>query len=79
MSAEELLAALEADEMGRLRWKLCRLFGVAPWSGLGRSLTDTMCLQLAGQWVLDQREQSRGAENPAFDWEKFRKRKGEAT
>lgn len=33
MSAEELLAALEADEMGRLRWKLCRLFGVAPWSG----------------------------------------------
>ena len=43
MMTDRLLSALAADEMGRLRWKLCRLFGVAPWSRLGRALTDEQC------------------------------------
>ena len=80
MMTEQLLSALAADEMGRLRWKLCRLFGVAPWSRLGRGLTDADCLQLAGQWVLDERERRNvapAAGNPAFDMARFRKLKGE--
>lgn len=78
---EQLLAALAADERGRLHWKLCRLFGVAPWSRLGRELSEEMCLVLAGQWVLDERERQQIAApasgNPAFDLERFRKLKGE--
>ena len=80
MMTDRLLSALAADEMGRLRWKLCRLFGVAPWSRLGRALTDEQCLILAGQWVLDEREQREpaapAAGNPAFDPERFRELKG---
>lgn len=80
MITEQLLAALTADEMGRLRWKLCRLFGVAPWSRLGRALTDEQCLVLAGQWVLDIRERREmaapAAGNPAFDPERFRELMG---
>lgn len=79
MSSQELLNSLAEDALGRLRWKLCRLFGVAPWSGLGRALGDEACLEWAGHWVLDLQERETGAQapgNPAFDMERFQVLKG---
>lgn len=78
MKMEKLLETLEGDAVERLRWKLCRLFGVAPWSRLGQSLTEEQCLELAAHWVLDSREQrGQSPENPGFDMDRFRKLKGE--
>lgn len=77
MMAEDLLSVLAEDDLGRLRWKLCRLFGVAPWSRLGQALTEELCLEFAGHWVLDLREQrGQSPENPGFDMARFQKLKG---
>jgi len=76
MTAQELLARTEADDMSRLRWHLCRVFGVAPWSRLAQSLTDEACLALAAHLVLD-RVGAPPSANPNFDPELFEKRKGD--
>ena len=69
MTAEELLERAGSDDLARLRWHLCRLFRVAPWSKLGRSLGDEECLALAAQLVLDRQGTAAqaGARTPHFD------------
>lgn len=81
MTADELLRKAREDDMTRLRWQLCRLFGVAPWSRLGMALKEEECLALTAQWILDREEgtSAMGMENPHFDGELFRMRKGERT
>lgn len=75
MNAEALLRWTVGDDMTRLRWLLCRTFGVAPWSKTGQALTDGACLFWAAQLLLDRGVQSRG-DNPNFDPAVFRARKG---
>lgn len=78
MTAQQLLERVRSDDLARLRWLLCRMFHVAPWSALGRGLRDEDCLVLAAQLVLDRQETAAQGEtgNPNFDVETFRKRKG---
>ena len=78
MTAEELLERAGSDDLARLRWHLCRLFRVAPWSKLGRSLGDEECLALAAQLVLDRQGTAAqgGERNPKFDGAVFLRRKG---
>lgn len=81
MMTEELLRELWGDDMARLRWRICRMFGVAPWSKKGQALSDEMCLEIAAHMVLDRREQqqmgfSESTGNPAFDQQRFLKLKG---
>lgn len=79
MTVEELLHKVREDDMDRLRWRLCRLFGVAPWSRLGLALKGEDCLAFAAQMLLDREEGTLAMEieNPHFDGELFQKRKGE--
>lgn len=78
MTAEEVLKRVRADDLARLRWHLCRMFRVAPWSRLARSLTNEDCLLFAAHMLLDRRDEATptAAENPGFDGELFRIRKG---
>ena len=78
MTAEELLERAGSDDLARLRGHLCRLFRVAPWSKLGRSLGDEECLALAAQLVLDRQGTAAqvGERNPNFDGAVFIRRKG---
>lgn len=80
MTVEALLEQARQDDLERLRWQLCRLFGVAPWSKLGRALNDEDCLALAAQMVLDgEPETAPRTDNPNFDGWMFRLRKGAGT
>ena len=78
MTAEELLERAGSDDLARLRWHLCRLFRVAPWSKLGRSVGDVDCLARAAQRVLDGPGTAAqvGDRNPNFDGAVFIRRKG---
>lgn len=81
MMTEELLRQLWCDDMARLRWRICRIFGVAPWSKLGQGLTEEMCLEITAHMVLDKRERQQrgfpeGAGNPSFDEQRFVRLKG---
>lgn len=80
MTVDALLDRVRGDDWARLRWHLCRLFGVAPWSRLGRALGDEECLLLAAQLVLDRAgtELPAGGSNPNFDAAAFLRRKGAA-
>lgn len=77
MTVDTLLEQARQDDMARLRWLLCRTFGVAPWSKLGRSLSEADCLALAAQLVLDGEAPGPAVtENPAFDSARFQRMKG---
>lgn len=81
MTVDARLDRVRGDEWARLRWHLCRLFGVAPWSRLGRALGDEECLLLAAQLVLDRTGTELpggGGSNPNFDAAAFLRRKGAA-
>lgn len=77
MTVEQLLETARSEDLERLRWRLCRMFCVAPWSKLGRALGEEDCLALAAQMVLDGEpfEAHRGG-NPNFDGRVFQLRKG---
>ena len=66
MTAEELLSALAKDPMERLRWLLCRRFGLSPEAAPG----DAACLWAAANLVLDARLGAAGG-NAAFDEARF--------
>ena len=80
MTLDALLEGLDRDDLARLSWRLCRLFGVAPWSRLGRALDEATCLELAAHLVLDQRPQTSpgSGDNPGFDPARFLALKGAA-
>lgn len=77
MTAASLVRRAGGDDLTRLRWLLCRTFGVAPWSKTGRALSDGACLFWAAQLLLDRSGQTAG-DNPNFDPAVFRARKGGA-
>lgn len=80
MSLAQLLETARSDDLERLRWQLCRMFFVAPWSKLGRALTEEACLALAAQVLLDKQAGPRiPEENPGFDRAVFERRKGAGT
>lgn len=80
MTVEQLLETARAEDLERLRWRLCRLFCVAPWSKLGRALGEEDCLALAVQMVLDgEPMMAPREENPNFDGDVFQLRKGAGT
>ena len=64
---DELLAALEADPMERLRWLVTARFSLPP----DTALTDAYCLWAAANMVLDARGKNREGSNPSFDTEEF--------
>lgn len=70
----ELLQTLEADGMERLRWRVCREFGVLP-GGRDKRLTDRELIWCGLNMILDRRNAAgRAGEipvNPAFDPNKF--------
>lgn len=76
MTAGELLAALEQDQLERLKWLVLREFSVLPGSEAACQLTDEDYLRCGAHLLLDLR-QSRGradaeeAKNPAFDAGRF--------
>lgn len=75
MSGEELIEKLADDPVGRLRWRVCRAFGILPFSRAARQMTDREAVFCGAQMVLDRREGDgtrsfEGAQNSGFD--KFR-------
>lgn len=72
-AVEAMKQALAADAKGRLRWRVLRTLGVAPWEKRAKGLTDQELVRCAVQLLLD-REPPRavfGAVNPAFDDRRF--------
>lgn len=77
MSLEELLTALAADPMERLRWLVLRRFGVLPFSEQARGLSDEDFVMCGAHMVLDARGSSRGGYdeggvNASFDEDRFK-------
>lgn len=76
MSLEELLAALGADPLERLRWLVLKRFGVLPFSEQARELSDEDFVVCGAHMVLDARGSSRGGYgeggvNASFDEDRF--------
>lgn len=73
-AVEALKAALAADAKGRLRWRVLRALGVAPWEKRAKGLRDAELVRCAVHLLLD-REPVQGAVdggmNPAFDGARF--------
>ena len=76
MNSEELIEALAADPIGRLRWRVCREFGIFPASRAARRLSDRDAVLCGAQLVLDRRENAgtpaETGRNGGFDEERFR-------
>ena len=71
MTAQALLSALADDPMERLRWRVCRTFGLSP----DAPPSDGACLWAAANLVLDgksRKETEKAGANPAFDEGRFR-------
>ena len=77
MNSEELITKLSADPVGRLRWRVCREFGVLPSSRAARALSDRQVVFCGAQMVLDRRGRAgrageECASNGSFDPARFR-------
>ncbi|MGI5979342.1 MAG: hypothetical protein ACOX66_07585 [Oscillospiraceae bacterium] len=76
MNGEEMIETLTADPLGRLRWRICREFGIFPGSHAARRMSDRKVLEYGAQMVLDRRErrglaQLEAGRNSGFDETKF--------
>lgn len=76
MSGEELIEKLAGDPVARLRWRVCRSFGIFPFSRAARQMTDREVVFCGAQMVLDRREEEatrglEGARNGSFDEDRF--------
>lgn len=75
MTAEALLIALSENPMERLRWAVCRAFGLAP----DAAPSDGACLWAAANMVLDGRnlkDAEKAGANPAFDEGRYQRLRG---
>ena len=75
----ELLDALSADSMKRLKWRVMERLNICPASLRGRLLTKRRALEYACHLVLDAGErtvpasaETKAGENPRFDMARFR-------
>lgn len=76
MSGGELIEKLADDPVGRLRWRVCRTFGILPFSHAARRMTDREVVFCGTQMVLDRREEGgmrgfEGSQNGGFDADRF--------
>ena len=75
MNGEELIEALAADPIGRLRWRVCREFRILPSSRTARRMSDREVVACGAQMVLDRRgtraPAPECADNGAFDETRF--------
>ncbi len=76
MTAQELIAALDAGPMERLRFVVLREFGVLPCSRAARRMSDADCLRIAAHMAagIVGADRNEGAEcyNSAFDERRFK-------
>lgn len=75
MNSEELIEKLAADPLGRLRWRVCREFGIFPGSRAARRMSDREVVRFGAQMVLDRRGNRPGdaetGRNGGFDPARF--------
>lgn len=75
MTALELVSALEARPMERLRFRVLREFSVLPLSRQGRKMTDGQCLLYAAHMVLNLGGEDEGERGESFDPMEFERKR----
>jgi hypothetical protein len=77
MTAQKLISALEQSPMQRLRWLVCRTFGVLPCSRQAKRMTDVQCLRIAALLAAEKYgSEEAESTNSAFDGQRFMELKG---